>query len=258
MLQANDATPLYKQIKIALKNDILNKRYAPGDKIPSEPELRERFGVSRVTVRYAVQELEDEGFLQRRQGKGTFVMHEKIESNMGSLSGFTDVIGAVGGKPERRILSKKIITAGDWLADNLRVPYGAPILELERAMSDDQQPVLYDLSYYPLELFPGLDEKIEHNVSSYRVLKEEYGVVFGRAHKRINVEIADVSFSRLLGCNPGDPLFSILKTAYDKDDVPVHMAKNLVMANHITYVLDVREGDNNGAFQPHRVHPDSR
>ena len=250
MLHAQNATPLYKQVKIALKNDILNQIYLPGDKIPTEPELRERFGVSRVTVRYAVEELEKEGFLKRTQGKGTFVTHRKIESDMEKVSGFSDLVTSSGGTPSRLILNKKVQPAGDWIAEHLQISSKDPVLYLERILSNSDSPVMHDTSYYPLSRFPGLDQKVDHNISTYGLLRDEYHVDINRAHKRFNVEIADVSISNLLKCQPGDPLFSILKVAYNPEGVSVHLSKALVMANHVTYVIDVCESEDGGSFLP--------
>ena len=77
MVEANSVIPLYKQIVRALSDSIANGTYRPGDKLPTEAELIEQFGVSRITVRSAIKEMEDAGLVERARGKGTFVLEQK-------------------------------------------------------------------------------------------------------------------------------------------------------------------------------------
>lgn len=241
MLQVNTATPLYAQLQIAIHNDIVNGTYPLGARMPSETELGVHYGISRITVRRAVQELEKEGLLERKQGKGTFVRHQKIENKMDAIMGFTDSISKMGGKVGRVIHSKKLIPATKWLASMLQIPCGAQLFELKRTMYSDDAPILYDECYYPCSRFPDMIHQVQEDVSTYRLIKEVYGVSMPRAHKRFNVEIADITSSRYLGCEPGAPLFSIFKITYDDKNVPVQISKSLVLASCATYVLDVDE-----------------
>ncbi|WP_312641089.1 GntR family transcriptional regulator [Hydrogenoanaerobacterium sp.] len=241
MLEANHATPLYEQLQIAIKNDIMSGVYSLGERMPSEAELGEHYGISRITVRRAVQELEKEGMLERKQGKGTFVKHSKFENKIDSILGFTDTLNRMGRKVVRVIHSKKIVPAEDWVADALKIEKDSSIIELKRTMYDDNQPILYDECYYPCERFPGMFDMISENISTYQLIKEVYGVHLPRAHKRFNVEIADVMVSQRLHCSPGDPLFSIFKLTFDEKDKPVQISKSLVLASRATYILEVDE-----------------
>lgn len=248
MLQLNTATPLYEQLQIAIHNDIVSGIYPMGARMPSEAELGEHYGISRITVRRAMQELEKAGMLERKQGKGTFVCHSKIMNNMASIMGFTDSVSRVGRKVSRVIHSKKLIPASKWVADLLQIPCGAQVFELKRTMYSDDAPVLYDECYYPCSRFPDMINQIHEDVSTYRLIKEVYGIPMPRAHKRFNVEIADIAMSEYLSCEPGAPLFSILKLTYDDKDVPVQISKSLVLASCATYVLDVDERNNTSAL----------
>lgn len=248
MLEANNATPLYEQLQIAIKNDILGGVYTLGERMPSEAELGMHYSVSRITVRRAVQELESEGMLERKQGKGTFICHRKFQNKMDSIMGFTDALSRMGRKAGRVIHSKKIVPADDWLADVLQIEKGAPVLELKRTLYDESLPVLYDECYYPCDRFPGMLDKIQENVSTYQLMKEVYGVPLPRAHKRFNAAVADLETSERLHCSPGDPLFSIFKLTFDDDDRPVQISKSLVLASRATYVLDVDERKNSSSL----------
>ena len=241
MLEVNHATPLYEQLEIAIRNDITNGVYSYGERMPSETELGEHYGVSRITVRRAVQELEEEGMLERKQGKGTFVRHVKVESKMDSIQGFTDSLSGSGHKVSRVIHANQIVPAEEWVAEALHLEKQAPVIQLKRTLYGDGEPMMYDECYYPCARFPGMLEKIDETVSTYHLIKEVYGVAQPRARKCFSVEIADTKISNYLGCAVGDPLFSIFKVTFDDKDQPVHISKTLVLASRSTYVLDVDE-----------------
>jgi len=241
MLDANHATPLYEQLQICLRNDVLNGVYIAGDRMPTESELGEAYGVSRITVRRAMQELEQEGLLERKQGKGTFVRFRKTEEKMDSISGFTEALSGSGHRVSRVIHEKKIIPAEASIAEALQLPVGEDVILLKRTLYSDRESILCDECYYPLCRFPGLLEQLKEDVSTYYLIEKVYGIAQPRAHKRFDVETANAETSRYLGCPLGEPLFSIFKVTYDPDDRPVHISKTRVMASRVTYVLDVDE-----------------
>ena len=111
MLDQNTSIPLYEQMKISIRRDIERKKYAPGDRMPSEPELEEQYRVSRITVRRAIKELCDENVLIKRQGKGTFVIGE--ENNAARLDqetlGFHESIRRNGKSARSEVIKKEII-----------------------------------------------------------------------------------------------------------------------------------------------------
>ena len=96
MLNQNALTPLYEQLKNAIKDDIHAQIYRPGDRMPSEAELEEKYQVSRITVRRAVKELCEEEILVRKQGKGTFVLSTGVQSRIDQLAGFHDSMESQG------------------------------------------------------------------------------------------------------------------------------------------------------------------
>ena len=237
-LDANNAVPLYKQLKIALKNDILNEVYTNDSRIPSQSELEKMFNVSRITVRYALQELVDEGLLIRMRGKGTFVKHTKVRGDMRSIRGFTNSINSSGQNPKCIIHSKQLMPATDKIASFLQISTGDQVFELKRTISSDNMPVAYEHVYYPNDAYPGLIERIKNDMSTYDVLKNVYGTHMTKAYKEFNVDIADLKFSQLLGCRLGAPLFYIRKIVYDQHGKPVNFSKFWILADCVTYVLD--------------------
>lgn len=218
------STPLYDQLKQKIREAIDQGVFKHGEKVPNEGELCEIYGVSRITVRKAMQELCNEGFLERKQGKGTFVMRKKVKREMVTVDGFTDFVKLLGKKPTKRILACEEIKASPKLAESLQIEVGAPVLRLLRLMFVDDQPFTIDETHYSLERFPKLASHFQENVSTYDVLKNVYNVNIhaGSTQKVITVDPATTSVAEYLECKTGETLFNIDKVVYDENKVPIH------------------------------------
>lgn len=155
MLDQNALTPLYEQLKNAIKEDIKAQIYRPGDRMPSEAEMEEKYQVSRITVRKAVKELCDEEILVRRQGKGTFVLNNGVYSRIDRLAGFHDSLGEQGKKVEVKVLEKSIGKPKPSYARDLQMAPQDDIVYLKRIMYADDIPVMIDTCYIPMKRFPG-------------------------------------------------------------------------------------------------------
>ncbi|MBY0099227.1 GntR family transcriptional regulator [Mesobacillus maritimus] len=222
MLNSESAIPLYIQLKQAILEDINNKVYRPGEKLPTEPELGEKYNVSRITVRKAVVDLVNEGYLIKQQGKGTFVNHAKIKRELVSVNGYSEYMISAGNKPQQKIVSLAIKEASLELAQTLQIPEGSQILELRRILYLDNQPLSHEISTYPLSLFPKLDQYIKENHSMHQILKDQYGIAPAFNNKVLNVVFANQEVADFLECNKSDPLYELEKIAYDKDKKTIY------------------------------------
>lgn len=241
MLIPESSISLYEQLKLSIKDDIINKVYKPGEKMPSEIELGEKYGVSRITVRRAVKELVNEGLLVCKQGKGTFVEYTKTHTQIIGLDGFTEITSLEGHNPETKVLSKNILQAKGEVATFLQLPEGSQVLELRRLMLNDDIPQIIDVAYFPLSIYPDIMNKIYDNVSTYRILKKEYGIVMKKAYKEFSAATANIEQSRLLSCSPGEPLVLVKKVVYDSKDKPVHLSNLYVLSSRIIYTITVEK-----------------
>lgn len=225
-LNNSSSTPLYDQLKQILKESIDQGIYNAGDRLPNETELCELYGVSRITVRRAIQELSDEGFLERKQGKGTFVTRTKIARELVSVDGFTDFSKQLGKNPSKRILACEEIKATPAIAEALHIPVDSPVLKLVRIMSIDQQPFVLDIAHYSLERFPNLFANFAEHESTYDVLKNIYhiNIKSGSSKKIITVVTASTAEAEYLDCEVGETLFNIDKTVYDEAGIPIHIS----------------------------------
>ena len=241
MLLQGSSRPLYEQLKQMIVSDIVSGNYKHGERLPSEKNLVETYGISRITVRRALAELEAEGYIATQQGKGTFVDFAKDESHLLSFATITDNTNDVNSRVSRHILSKEEIDADGSIARYLRIPEGTRLIRLHRVMSENGKPYMIDTAYFPKARFPGIFDKLVEDVSTFEILKRDYGMEFTKALKAVGVIRAGVKESQLLQCIPGDPLFSISKVIYDREDIPFHYSYYLVLGDRCVYTLTVTD-----------------
>ena len=242
-LDANNAVPLYEQMKIQLQEQISVQVYAAGDRLPSETELCEKYGVSRITVRRALDELVSEGILERKQGKGTFVAAKKSRilfrplESMGS--GFSDST-YLGSEKRILVIAKKEREGNRSEREALALSDGEKVFEFRRLMFLDGQPFMLDDAVYPSGRFPGLFERVKDNISTYSLLRESYGIAKMLSQRELSFSYATDEQAKLLGCQTGGPLFRIYKRVWDKDGCPVHLSRFYMCADRVVFT---DEGD---------------
>lgn len=144
--------PLYFQLKEIILSAIKNGKYKIGEAIPTEKELSEMFLISRTTVRQAITELVQEGWLYRVKSKGTFVQRPKInQSFVQALGSFNDQIAQVGSKPHTDLLNFEVIDAPEEVAEELRVDVGSRVIFIHRRRYADNEPIVIVKTYLPYE-----------------------------------------------------------------------------------------------------------
>ena len=238
MLDQNASTPLYEQLKQAIKDNIKNDIYKPGDRMPSEIELEQQYNVSRITVRRAVKELCEEKYLVKKQGKGTFVLaQDKFHRLDRSVGSFHDVFEEEGMKVTVKILEKSIVHVNTSYARDLQIDLDDDVIYLRRLMFADKKPIMLDSCYLPLKRFPGIEEKLDENISIFRMMEKEYGVSLERYYKVLKVRKATKEISTLLKCSEGEALFDLFKITYDSKGVPQSISISLLSGEDTFYVI---------------------
>jgi len=235
---------LYEQMMDDIKKDINEGVYSIGEQLPPETELCEKYGVSRITTRRAITELVEQGILQKFHGKGTFVTNNKLKRELIAANGFTEFLLQSGKEPHIRVLSKKIVPATARQSEIILVERQDPLLELKRLHLIKDEPIHYETSYYSLKRFPDLDKHIGESHSTYRVLKEEYGIQAVRNTKTINFASATDEQAKLLRCTQDIPLFEVEKIAYDQNGVPIHFSLSLLPSNKVSFTITMDSAQN--------------
>ena len=210
----DSTTSLYEQIAHQLLAEIQRGDYEPNGKLPSEAELGERFGVSRVTVRLAVGKLSDDGVVERKQGKGTFVAAKQVRHGLDALRSFHEALLLQGLEPSMQVISHKLQP----IPEALRGLFDAAddCLLLERLHFVDDEPIALGRSHLPVELASVVWTEVEHQ-PIYSILESTTGLAVTRADLAIRAPEADRSLASALNVKRGAALLVMERTSYFAD-----------------------------------------
>jgi GntR family transcriptional regulator len=208
-----------------------------GTAIPAERELAQRFAVSRVTVRQAVQELLVAGRL-RRQGRGTVVAGPKVVQRL-ILGSYTEQLVEQGRRPGRRLVAATRAPAAAELAAELRIEPGQDVVELERVLLADGRPVGLELTRLPLARFPRLLAEFDPVTSLYAYVRST-GVEFDTATERIETVLANPREAALLETNPGVPMLLLNRLSLDPAGRPIERVRSLFRGDRFSFVTTLR------------------
>ncbi|MCL4236987.1 MAG: GntR family transcriptional regulator [Anaerolineae bacterium] len=201
--------PLYLQVQETLQEMIENVEYGPGEQIPSERELSDMLGVSRMTIRRAVENLIQVGLLERRSTSGTYVRQPQIVRHVGSQYpvGLTQMLQHLGAHVGARLLTFDTIRAPHKIATYLGLRLGEPVVVLRRLRTANALPFCIETSHVPAEFVPGLASgDVEGDISFYGLLKERYGISMVRSEGTVKISRCLPEETDLLGLNAGDPV----------------------------------------------------
>lgn len=210
------APPLYYQLMEELKEQIENEKYKRGDAFLTEKQLQERYQVSRITVRQAINELVNAGYLQCARGVGTTVVFNKINETLKQVKSFSEEMESHGiiMKTSHCVITKE--AAQEKMAENLGICPGAECYRLERVRCAQDMPIVYSVSYLTGKYKLPLEESLYRD-SLYRLLKEEYGIVIARGRDTFEAVAAMEAMGKFLGITPGAPVFKRTRKTYDQD-----------------------------------------
>jgi len=237
--------PLYRRIEKDLLTQIVEGRLAPGQVIPTERKLCDQYGVSRITVRHAIHELETSGYIQRRQGKGTFVSRSRIRREMGRLISFSEELRLQGSVPGSRLLNLQHRPADSALAVRLNIQEGDPIWIVERLRLADGEVASISNSYLHLPPEVYLTPMELTNEPSLWALLEQKGIVISECDTAVRAIAADAHHARLLGVAEGDPLLLREGVNYAMGEPPqaVEAFQTISRADRYHYSLHlIRQG----------------
>lgn len=239
MLKSNSPVFLYQQLQNLIRDDIMSGKYPEGSQMPSESELGQMYKVSRITVRRGLKELAKEGMIEMRQGKGTFVKSARLDLHLLDLSGFSEFQWKPHHTITRTILEKEVVKAPEEVSTALRLAKGEKVLRLRRLINLDGEPFSIDIAFFPIALYPGLEERIRDDLSTFHILRTDYGIRMAKSHKVLEVITADLVSSELLGCSLGTPLYLVKKAIEDAQGRAVHYSQYTLLAAKVKWSLSV-------------------
>jgi len=240
-IDRNHPDPLYVQLRTILKDKIDSKVLAVNDKLPSERELVEMYGVSRITVRQAIKDLENLGVLQSRAGKGIYVAEPRPTYEIEVVRSFTETAHANNRKPGMRLLNGAIIQADLDIARPLCLPVGSNVVFIERLRLLDDLPVVVQRDWFAEALAPGILDVdwTAGNRSLYAEFINRYGVVPARGQSTVSARLASETEARLLELDVPAAVLTLDQIAYDNEYRPVNVS---AMAYHpVRYPLSLTQ-----------------
>lgn len=217
-INSDNNIPLYQQYAEKFRQMILNKEISVGDRFPAEIDLAEKYGVARITIRNAINELVQDNLLVRKRGKGTFVAEPKIERKLVNVASFTERMQSRGIRAGAQCIDLKVIKADDKLSKKLQIPKKADVVELVRLRSSDNTPVALERSYLPNDSYPGIEQERLENNSLYHVLESKYRTRPGHSSKTLEMARASSLEAKLLKTSVGSPLFLMISTVFTEEN----------------------------------------
>lgn len=220
-LASRAAVPLYTQIREALRNQILDGTFKSHERMPSEHELVAEFGVSRVTVRQALNDLKSEGLIFKIHGKGTYVAKPKAVQNLMRLEGFGEAMSRRGHETFSRVLGHRRLRAGKAIAPRLGLRDRDEVIEIRRVRYLDREPVSLDVTYVPAGLGERLVREDLPRRDIFLILENDYGIALGNAELQIESMAADAELASLLNVAAGTPVLRIERLTYTAEGQPL-------------------------------------
>jgi GntR family transcriptional regulator len=211
---------LVEQVRNELRELISNGTYRPGDQLPNEQEVGERFDVSRATVREAYRGLIEAGYLTRRQGSGTFVARSPQQHALDLNLSYTEMIRAAGYQPSIVVLSQTVRKADPADAGRLGLTVDDDVIVVERLRLADDRPVVYSVDRVASAIIPENERGTGFGESLFGLLEHlSRGARNGRA--RLKPVLAEGSVAEHLSVAPGSPLLYFDETDFDAAGLPV-------------------------------------
>jgi GntR family transcriptional regulator len=230
-LLRDSTVPLHAQITETLKLQIQADEFKAGEVFPSERELAERYGVSRMTVRQALRSLRQEGLIYQERGVGTFVNDRKLDVHTRNLSGFSEEMLSLGLTPSSIVLKLKRESADEQVLQNLNLEKGAEVFLVERLRLADSEPMAYEKTFLPVHLCPELDKADLTKNSLYQILVENYNLQMHHAAESLEAAAASRFVAGQLGIKTNAPVLVVQRVVFTESNQPTEWA-------HTTYRAD--------------------
>lgn len=212
--------PLYVQIRDNLRRQILDGSYEVHERLPSENEMMNTFGVSRITIRQALRDLHNEGLVFSAQGKGTFVSKPKAVQNVQRLEGFGEAMAAQGYEASARVLSIQQMKAPKAVVAALDLQPGEDVVEVKRVRYLNRSPVCIDHSYFPMDIGRKMFS-LDLSGDIFPLLENFFGIPLGGADIGLDAILADEEAQQYLNLKAGEAILRVERLTHDQEGRPI-------------------------------------
>ncbi len=249
--------PLYHQLKQILRSEIERGTYKPSDRLPSEPEMIQLYGVSRITVRQALSELETEGIVIRRHGKGTYVMERHIEQELVRLTDFVEDMELAGLAPSSQVLALTREAAKQHVTEVLGLNVETEVVRIDRLRLANERPIAFDTTWLPLRFGLLLSEEMLRQETIYHILETHYAIPVEAGTFHITAANASTELAHRLHVTLNAALLLIQRTSYTTNNVPLYFQERYYRPDRVNYSVSLRRNPhvNGGASTLHELRP---
>lgn len=227
--------PLYQMIENEIREQIQTDKLKSGEMIPSENELKDHYNVSRMTVRQALNNLVNDGYLYRHKGKGTFVSKSKIEKNIHGVRSFTEEMAEMGRTTRNEVRLLEVRVPSELIKEKLFLEEGDKVIYAERIRYGDDIPVLYEELYVPYNMFKELEPCHLQN-SFYEYLENDKKLQISHCVQGIEAKLATNKLATILQVNKNTPVLSIVRNTFLTDGRPFEYVISSYRADQYRFV----------------------
>jgi GntR family transcriptional regulator len=231
--------PLYTQVKELLRERIVDGTYPPHAQLPAESEMSSIFGVSRITVRQALNDLQKEGLIFKVAGKGSFVSKPKAFQQLTQLEGFGEAMSRLGHQIYNQVLSHTVVPAAPHVAERLRLAAGSPVTEIRRVRYLNREPLSLEITYLPEEIGERLRREDLATRDIFAILENDYGIALGHADLQIEAVQADDALADVLRIATGTALLRIERLTHGANGAPLDFEYLFFRGDAFQYRLQV-------------------
>jgi GntR family transcriptional regulator len=238
VVQKDNPIPLYYQLAELIRERIASGEIQPGDQLASARTISEEAGISRMTVRQALDYLERQGHLEVRRGTGTFVAAPKLTYHAVNLLGFTQEMIEQGRQPSSRVIEQSVVAPPERVASRLAIGADRPVLKIVRLRLSQDEPVLLETVFLPHASCPGLEHEDLSVISLYGLLEQRYRLRPHRSHQTLEATIAGEEDSRQFGVPVGTPMILVEGVTYGAGDQPIEVFTALFRGDRFQFELE--------------------
>lgn len=239
LLDESSGITLYKQLEKIIIEKIEGGEWPVDTKLPTEAQLCEMYGVSRITVRQTLNNLKSEGYLYRKQGKGTFVCRPKLVQNLGHFYSFSTEIEKMGCKPGSTILNFSVVEADYELSNNLKIAEKDRVYAVRRLRLADGEPIAVETSWIPRAVAPGLVQEDIKKYGLYRALARILGRSPNWGEESFEAVLMNREEALALRARAKDAALRLTRLAY-ADSTPVEYCVSIIRGDKYIYKIELQ------------------
>jgi GntR family transcriptional regulator len=239
MIDKSSPIPIYFQIEEQIKALIESGELKAGDSLPSERDYAEKYDISRMTVRHAINNLVNEGLIVRKKGKGTFIAEKKFEQRLQGLTSFSEDMKSKGFSPSNRLLFFEILPANEYIANQLEIKTHDPVYQVERIRLADNEPIALETTFISANLIHGLTEEVISQ-SLYHYIEEKLNLKIDYSNQVIESTAAGEKEATVLEIKKGAPILKIQRNSYLTNGLPFEIVKSAYRADRYKFSATIK------------------